>query len=473
MGTRFGCNLTVFLPHGESRQFPVDPEFPSKKLAKESAAKLAVKLGVVELAKQLKAGGPSAVPTSSSQIRARNAGYPVFSDSTAEASAASFVRPEEGPYAAPLNMRASTIPHLETSNDDVEMLSPPPYIDTRRSTTKRGNSVAPVNVSEQNLDSASSDRQRYLPQSITTLFESSSEGTSSGFSSKRSTPWHSNKGTRLGPEPRPPKGNASSNDLGDLPIASPSSSSEKHGGQEEGEWARSSLLPNNNAMSSASMNPLIARQGYLPRPTDGSTGRVQDDTPIDLAAAVQNKLLDRQAQSVGQSLVLKLDLSKPQSMAEQVHVRTLQDRLTAKFGHSGRSCAQYSATLSPESGLWSASLHLTIPGYEPLLATVEPRYPNQRMAEEGVAQRAIYDLGAIAIIDAHDRAAISSETAGTSQGQDSAQSDPPAAARDEFSQPVSYLNQVCQVLLSTDLSDLPKYELTKKESGCQCHLFCS
>lgn len=174
------------------------------------------------------------------------------------------------------------------------------------------------------------------------------------------------------------------------------------------------------------------------------------------------------AQRMNQSLVSQVDLSKPQSMAEQVHVRTLQDRLIAKFGLQGRSYAQYLTAQNQESRLWSASLRLTIPGEEPLLAEVEHRYPNERMAQEGVAQRAIYNHGAIAIIDAHGRKKVqaSEGTASGNQAATSAKS-APAAAQDPFSQPVSYLNQVCQVLLSTDLSDLPKYEHTKKESGCK------
>lgn len=367
MGTRFGCTLIVRLQGTRTRSFTVEPEFPSKKAAKESAAKLAIKSKVVDEAKAIKTGAAAASATPE-QTRARNAGYPTFS--TAAEASASFSRTSDEAYTAPVNTRASIFRAPPSDAEDVDMVSPPPYIDTRRQ----------------------------------------------------------------GPAPQPSS-----------TIIIPS-------------------LSSTTGSSSTSSNPLIARHAYLPRAADsdaGSSSGTAGTSSLATSAwgsppstAPTSRLHSLKGTPLGPPPKSTASSGR-QSTAERVHVNALASHLENAFGEEGRQYVRYAAYFEPDLGLWRALCYINLPGHDTIKAEVDARYWSDRMAEEAAAQRAIDVHGAIAKIDARKRTTSNESASGSA----------PVPANDPFAQPVSYLQQVCQVLLSTDLADLPKYELTKKEGG--------
>lgn len=363
MGTQFGCKVIVSLRPGQTRSFSVDPEFPSKKAAKESAAKLAIKSGVIDEAKAHKLGGSdTSTGPSALAVRARTAGYPMFASATE--AFAGFSRPTGDVYSAPINSRAVPMPTLKTASDDIEMAVPPPYVDDRRPNPSRAASAT-------------------MTPSTCGIAEA--------------------------------------------------------------------------VTSSTISDALIARQGYLSRADVGSTGSTHSSdfsstVSSSRQSAASTAMTSRPSSLKGTPLGLQ------DTAAEQAHVRTLQNRLMNLFGDVGKTYIKYSALQDPDSGLWSATVRIAVPGGEVMTAEIDARCISKQMAEERVAESAIKDGGVYAKLTAQQRQRTSS--------QDSAGSSGHSAAQDPFSQPVSYLHQVCQVLLGSDTADVPKYELTKKEGGC-------
>lgn len=385
---RFGCTLTARLAAGRVLRYEVVPEFPTKKAAKESVAKLAVKQGLVEEAKQAKefskfGRSPSLAPSSSfsrsgtpisstgshrsedlfAHILAGPGGYPSLHRqedvrSNPDEDAASY------PYATFANSRP-LVPVVQAPVAHEALTAPPPYVDTR--------AAQPLQT----------------------------DGT------------------------------------GRWPASQPSHSS----------------------------NPLVARQQYLSQqqtrgsfPPSGETSTIlSTDSSASSGIAERTRPF---AADVSQYLQTSAHTS-----AAQTYMTAIDEKATSKIGEGAKgNHISYTCEASPDGKTYSGTLLLRDPAGRKYAFSTPVSYPSRRLAQEAAAQKAVHE-GLLALIDREwSPAAIARRKRETEDGPPSlAREQSPEAKIDPFSQPVSYLHQVCQLFLGHGDSDRPHYDLTKKE----------
>ena len=392
---RFGCTLTARLADMRVLRYEVVPEFPTKKAAKESVAKLAVKQGLVEEAKQAKevskfGRSPSLAPSSSlsrsgtpssttgshrsddlfGHILAGPGGYPNLYRADdiptgVSGDAGSY------PYATFANSRP-LVPVVQAPVTHEALTAPPPYVDTR--------------------------------------------------------------------------------------TARPSQAGDG------GRWA-----PTQPSLSS---NPLVARQQYLSQqqtrggyPASGETSAILSaDSSTSSGPAERTRHF---AADVSQYLHISA-----QTSAAQTYMTVIDEKATSKIGDAAKADhISYTCQTSADGSLYGGTMLLRDPAGKEYAFSTPLSYPNRRLAQEAAAQKAVHE-GLLALIDREwGPAAIARRRREAPDGPPAlAREDSPEVKVDPFSQPVSYLHQVCQLFLGHGDAERPHYDLTKKEhtSGCGC-----
>ena len=217
---------------------------------------------------------------------------------------------------------------------------------------------------------------------------------------------------------------------------------------------------------SLSSNPLVARQQYLSQQQSRGGFPVSGETSAILSAdsSASSGPAERArpfAADVSQHL-----LPSAQTSAAQTFMTLIEEKAASKIGEGAKADhVSYTVQTSTDGSLYGGTLLLRDPAGKEYAFSTPLSYPNRRLAQEAAAQKAVHE-GLLALIDREwSPAAIARRR------REAAADGPPSLAREEspeakvdpFSQPVSYLHQVCQLFLGHGDSERPHYDLTKKE----------
>lgn len=138
-GPRFSCSLKIELPGTEPRIIDTGSVFPSKKLAKEAAARLAMESDTREeaLRRSNSIGVAMAIrPTQSTLAASNRVPMPAAIGEAANAAMADRTRvlAGEGVYATSRNIRPHVLPPLTYVPLEPGQSPPPPYVESSTST---------------------------------------------------------------------------------------------------------------------------------------------------------------------------------------------------------------------------------------------------------------------------------------------------------------------------------------------------
>ena len=165
-------------------------------------------------------------------------------------------------------------------------------------------------------------------------------------------------------------------------------------------------------------------------------------------------------------------LDASQGMADQPLVRCISHHAIRCMHEKAAQHLYYD--IQTVGAKYGGSLNLTLIDKTNHIYTVPFDYSSEKTAEEACASKAIAD-GLLGLIDKtwgwQAPCYISGDGQGHPEGLgvlNKLSQRTETASYDAFSQPVSYLHQMCQVLLGSNSSDQPKYEFLRKEQGCGC-----